>query len=276
MRTLAGRDAMGPGQTIALRPGVALTVNLHRGRSPAVVFVHGSLGNRLNWRAQFEFACEQGWETLAYDLAGHGTSTPYPKYSIGRHCRDLSRLLKQLSIVSPVLCCHSYGVPIGLEWAHRNPTSGLILIAGGSHDLAPWWEIPLMTVMATGGRQLMGLPSLQRLAQSLISHQRSPSMQRYFEDNPIPRDLGPYKALEIFWTYDLFSRTGMQKVGLIPALSITGGHDPSFSAAMGQKLITHFQRGQHLHIANGSHVVMAEYPAVVNEAISQWIRALTP
>lgn len=270
---MAGDDVMQPGQTIALRPGVTLTVNLHRGSAPPVVFVHGGLGNRLNWRSQFEFACRQGWETLAYDLAGHGTSSGYRKYSIGRHCRDLTRLLKRLSVAAPILCCHSYGVPIGLEWAHRNPTAGLILIAGGSHDLDPWWEQPLMTAMATGGRQLMAIPAVQRLAQSLISSQQSPVMRRYFEENPIPTELAPYQALKIFWAYDLFAKTGIDTLRQIPTLVITGGCDPAFSFRMGENLVAHFQQGQHVHLAEAGHVMMAEFPEIVNARISSWIAA---
>ncbi|MFN7678426.1 MAG: alpha/beta fold hydrolase [Cyanobacteriota bacterium] len=40
-------------------------------------------------------------------MGGHGESSPYGRYSIGRHCRDLTRLLDHLSFTAPILCCHS-------------------------------------------------------------------------------------------------------------------------------------------------------------------------
>ena len=86
------------GEQIHLRRGVDFQVSHHPGKPPALVFLHGGLGNRFNWRWQYEFAVAQGWEALAYDLAGHGQSPPYPRYSIGRHCRDLTRLLDRFSI----------------------------------------------------------------------------------------------------------------------------------------------------------------------------------
>lgn len=270
---------MQPEQLIRIRKGVDLKVSVMAGRAPALVFLHGGLGNRFNWRCQYESARRQGRQALAYDLGGHGESSPYRRYSIGRHCRDLTRLLDRYEIRSPVLCCHSYGVPIGLEWCTRNHASGLVLIAGGSHDLAPWWEIPAMTLMALGLRNLFHLPLLQRWVQPMISAHRTPLLDRYFAENPIPTDHHSYKALQIFWEYDLFSRarsrTSKEDLWKIPALTITGGRDPTFSQAMGEQLTSHFQRSRHLHFPGAGHIVMAEYPDEVNAAIGEWISEIT-
>src|SRR5690242_2283982 len=151
------------GSKIHLRRGVDLQVCHSPGVNPGIVFVHGGMGNRFNFRVQYEFAQNQGWQVLAYDLGGHGESSRYSRYSIGRHCRDLARLLHRFGIEWPVLCCHSYGVPIGLEFARRYPVSAMIAIAGGTHNLAPWWEIPLIKFMAVGGRYLYHLPGVQAL-----------------------------------------------------------------------------------------------------------------
>lgn len=89
------------GEALHLRSGVKLQVCYSPGKSPALVFLHGGLGNRFNLRSQYEFTVSQGSEALIYDLAGHGQSSPYPRYSIGRHCRNLARLLHQYRITSP-------------------------------------------------------------------------------------------------------------------------------------------------------------------------------
>jgi pimeloyl-ACP methyl ester carboxylesterase len=262
--------AMEPVIMVPVRKGVELAVSASAGRSPALVFLHGGLGNRFNWRSQLDAARHQGWQTLAYDLGGHGDSSPYRRYSIGRHCRDLSRLLNHLSIDAPILCCHSYGVPIGLEWAAKNNATGLVLIAGGTHDLDPWWEMPLMTLMALGLRILFRLPGPQRWSQPLISAHRTPLIDRYFAENPIPTDQHSYKALQIFWDYDLFSRGNKGDVWTIPALIISGGRDPTFNFAMAEKLSSHFQHSRHLHFPEAGHIIMAEYPDALNQAISEW------
>lgn len=84
------------GETIHLQRGVDLQVCHSPGQTPALVFLHGGLGNRFNWRSQYEFFQSQGREVLAYDLAGHGQSQPYNRYSVGRHCRDLTGVAASL------------------------------------------------------------------------------------------------------------------------------------------------------------------------------------
>jgi pimeloyl-ACP methyl ester carboxylesterase len=52
--------AMDEGITIQLRKGLELTVNHQPGVAPPFIFLHGGLGNRLNWRSHFAFAVAQG------------------------------------------------------------------------------------------------------------------------------------------------------------------------------------------------------------------------
>jgi pimeloyl-ACP methyl ester carboxylesterase len=158
-----------------------------------------------------------------------------------------------------------------LEWAQRHPTCGLILIAGGTHELDPWWEIPLMKAMSWGGRYLYRLPIAQKITRTLSSSHRNPVVERFFAENPVPMDFHSYKALEIFWEYDFFSRTKADCYRNIPTLMITGGQDPMFSYDMGEQLASHFYQGQHLHFPEAGHIVMAEYSEAVNEAIANWL-----
>ncbi len=255
------------GDAILLRRDVTLQVCYQAGVSPAVVFLHGGLGNRFNWRSQYEFAIAQGWQTLVYDLGGHGQSSPYRRYSIGRHRRDLTRLLDLYGIQSPILCCHSYGVPIGLEWAQRHPTSGLILACGGTHDLDPWWEVPLMKFMQYGGRHLYRLAIVQQCSNWLGSRCSSPTIHQFFAECPTPTDYEAYKTLEIFWPYHFFRRLKSPHYTTIPTLVMSGGRDSMFSRQMGDELATHFQHSEHFHIPTAGHLIMAEYPQAVNQAI---------
>ena len=260
------------GSRIHLRSGVDLQVCHNPGTGQPIVFLHGGTGNRFNLRSQYEFAQSQGWEVLAYDLAGHGQSSPYKRYSMGRHCRDLKRLLQHFAIESPILCCHSYGVPIGLEFAQHNAVSGIIAIAGGTHDLAPWWEIPLMKFMTCGGRYIFRIPKIQLLSNFLSTSYRHSLMERFFAENPTPTDFHTYKALEIFWDYNFFARHPLPKNLHIPALIITAGKDPTFTNNMGTELANHFDNGIHAHFSNAGHLVMAERAEEVNSAIANWLK----
>lgn len=125
---------------------------------------------------------------------------------MGRYCRDLTRLLRHFHIQSPILCCHSYGVPIGLEWARRHQVSALVAIASGTHNLTPRWEIPLIKFLACGGRHFYRLPGAAHLTNALSSTHRHEAMQRFFAESPLPIELHPHKAREIFWNYNFFQR----------------------------------------------------------------------
>lgn len=267
-------------QLVCLRKGVTLAVShvpanpiAHKPLAPALVFLHGGLGNRYNWRTQYEFAQSQGWEALNYDLAGHGESSHYSRYSIGRHQRDLTRLLRRFDITAPVLCCHSYGVPIGLEWAQRHQAAGLILVAGGTHDLAPWWEIPLMKSLEWGGRHLFHWDWLQQKTKMLSSRIDHKTIERFLDESPVPTEAEPYEALEIFWGYNYFERRRFKKIK-VPVLVMSGGKDSMFSKEMGEALAAVFPKGEHLHLPDAGHLMIAEYPVVVNEAISTFIARL--
>ncbi len=263
------------GQRLQVRPRLEFQVSYHAGHPPAIVFLHGGLGNRFNWRSQYEFFLAQGNTVLAYDLAGHGQSDPYPRYSLGRHRRDLTRLLHVLAIEAPILCCHSYGVPIGLEWARRHQVRGLVLIAGGTHNLAPWWEIPLMKFFQWGGRYLYYLPGVERLTHWLASDIQSHEVKRFLAECPTPLQSNPYAALEIFWQYNFFRRSPKMISPPIPVLVISGGRDPMFSQAMGQALTQNFSKGEHLHLEKAGHLMIAEYPDFVNAAILEWIEKIS-
>ncbi|MDV2998762.1 MAG: 2-succinyl-6-hydroxy-2,4-cyclohexadiene-1-carboxylate synthase [Chroococcopsis gigantea SAG 12.99] len=262
------------GKPVNLRGDVHLQVCHQEGDKPALVFLHGGLGNRFNWRYQYEFFAQEGREVLVYDLAGHGDSTPYSRYSLGRHRRDLNRLLSALKIENPILCCHSYGVPLGLEWAQKHAVKGMIFVAGGTHDLDPWWEIPSMKLLKWVGRHLLHLPSLQNVANSLTSNHTSATMERFFAESPTPTDIHAYHALEIFWGYNFFKRYQNKKAFEVPVLVFTGGQDSTFTKEMGDELASHFHHSKHLHFPAAGHVLMVEYEQEFNRAIQKWIQYL--
>ena len=262
------------GKVIHLRQGVELRVSHRPGKSPAIVFLHGGMGNRFNLRSQYEFFHAQGREVLAYDLAGHGQSSPYKRYSLGRHRRDLTRLLAHFQISKPVLCCHSYGVPIGLEWIRKQPASALIAIAGGTHNLAPWWEVPSMKFLAWGGRHFYRLPFVQQLTNYLSTNHRNEVMERFFAECPVPTEPDPYQALEIFWSYNFFRRQTASINSNLSVLVVSGGKDSMFTNKMGEDLADYFPLGQHLHLPKAGHLVMAEYADILNNKIAILLREM--
>ncbi|HTL89777.1 MAG TPA: alpha/beta hydrolase [Leptolyngbya sp.] len=249
---------------------VTLQVAHAPGKSPAIVFVHGGLGSRFNWCLQWEDLRSHGQELLTYDLAGHGQSGRYRRYSVGRHCRDLTRLLRHFQIDRPILCCHSYGVPVGLEWARRHPASALIAIGGGTHNLTPWWEVPLVKFFAIGGHRLYRWQLMQELIRSLMVADANAPLAKFHDQNAVPIDAHAYEAIEAFWGYN-----AQHHPLSCPVTVITGSDDPMFPPAMGHEWLANLlpdqPQSQHITVSKVGHLVMAEAPEIIHQAILDWI-----
>ena len=261
------------GSQVKIRPGVTFRVAHSPGHDPALVFLHGALGQRFNWRIQYDAARRKGLQAVAYDLAGHGQSSAYGRYSAGRHSRDLRRLLDHLGIDNPILCGHSYGVPIALEYANRYPVQGLILVAGGTHNLSPWWEPPVVGWMEVIGRHWFHSPFLQQLALRLMGMAARPDVEQFARESPIPTALEPYRSMGGFWGYNALRRPELLRWRQVPALVMSGGRDPVFTRMMAEQLAEQFVSSHHIHMHESGHLLMAEEPLLFNRAIEDWLEA---
>jgi pimeloyl-ACP methyl ester carboxylesterase len=131
-----------------------------------------------------------------------------------------------------------------------------------------------MKFLAWGGRHFYRLACVQQMTNILSSDHRNEVMERFFAECPVPTEPQPYQALEIFWSYNFFRRDSPPINARIPVLAISGGKDPMFTYKMGEDLAACFPLGKHLHLPDAGHLVMAEYPDVVNCAIDDLIEGI--
>lgn len=92
--------------------------------APVVVFMNGALASLETWSGVLDRLDAQ-IPRLAYDRPGAGQSTPVEgKLTPERANAHLAALLKQLNIAPPfVLVSWSWGGPLALDFAQRNPGS---------------------------------------------------------------------------------------------------------------------------------------------------------
>lgn len=100
--------------TVTAPDGVQLAVQESGSPSgPAIVFIHGLLGSRLNWEQQVASPDLQGYRLITYDLRGHGLSgkpEDAEAYRDGRrYADDLAAVLKATGARRPVLVGWSLG-----------------------------------------------------------------------------------------------------------------------------------------------------------------------
>lgn len=100
--------------TVTAPDGVTLAVQESGNPAgPAIVFIHGLLGSRLNWEKQTTDPEMQRYRMITYDLRGHGLSAKpesVEAYREGRrYADDLSAVLKATGAGRPVLVGWSLG-----------------------------------------------------------------------------------------------------------------------------------------------------------------------
>ncbi len=98
------------------------------GKGPSVVFLHGW---GMNGTTFFDLAnnlCEK-YQVYTIDLPGFGKSDLLKALDISEVCSIIHEFVEQNKIIKPTLICHSYGGRIGMMYASRYETSGLVLIS---------------------------------------------------------------------------------------------------------------------------------------------------
>lgn len=114
--------------------GVRLYVE-EAGSGPPMVFLHGVTLDLTYWRPIMQ-AFSGSHRVIAYDLRGCGRSGgATPPYSFDALVRDLDALLDQLGVERPILCGHSMGGNLGLQYTALHPERVAALVAADAPGL---------------------------------------------------------------------------------------------------------------------------------------------
>ncbi|MCV4283693.1 alpha/beta fold hydrolase [Pseudomonas capsici] len=124
--------------TVTTPDGVTLAVQeAGNPDGPAIVFIHGLLGSRINWDAQVNSPLLQRYRMITYDLRGHGLSgkpSDARAYTDGnRWADDLDAVIKASDAKRPVLAGWSLGGVVMSNYLARygdSRISGALYING--------------------------------------------------------------------------------------------------------------------------------------------------
>lgn len=235
------------------------------GRSPELVFVHGGLGSLWNPYPQLDaFRGERG--VVTYSLAGNGDSSDRPEQSLDGHVADLTALLDELGVDRPVVHGHSYGTAVAIEYAKRHPTAGVVLHAGGDHDLTPAWERPLLRAFLA--LRLYRVPTddalMRQLAHRVGFHGSASEalVEDFLKSNPVPRRRSAWKTVTgAFWGYD--GRPDIDRVDA-PTLVVHGPADGIVPIDVARGTAGRIPGAVFCRVERTGHVAMVERPAVYN------------
>ena len=110
---------------------------------PAVILVHGLLGSRFSWDAQWHSPALQRYRLIAFDLRGHGQSgmpAAPEMYREGRRwADDLDAVIRATRATRPVLVGWSLGAAVITNYlaAHGDDAIAGVVYTGGVIELKP-------------------------------------------------------------------------------------------------------------------------------------------
>ena len=244
------------------------------GAGPAVLLIHGWLGNRSVWERQVA-ALRDRFTVVTIDLRGHGESSP-PRsgYTIGGMAADLEQLVRALGVPRIALVGWSMGGLIAQELARRlgDRCTALVLVCttpGGLTDPKnPHADLPLVEQMrAAVAADFRGfvrtfVPTLFKagseapLVAWLVGQcQRTP----------------PHVAeicLESVIATDFRDKLSAVKA---PTLVIHGRHDATFKLAMGEELKKGIRGAQLVVFEESAHAPNLEEPQRFNEVLGEFL-----
>jgi pimeloyl-ACP methyl ester carboxylesterase len=98
----------------------ALAVTDTGGRGRSVVYLNGQFATQSYWR---RVIAELGsdYRHITYDMRARGRSKRSADYSFEANVRDVEVVLAARGVDRPLLVGWSYGAPVALHWASRNP-----------------------------------------------------------------------------------------------------------------------------------------------------------
>lgn len=296
-------------RSVRLPDGVRLHTELHTTGSaegsPTVVFLHGwTLDHRLWHRQLADLPKRFGGpiRLLAFDLRGHGRSTPTPlgAATLTQLADDLAVVLRKRAPTGPVILVgHSLGGMTILEFAHRHAemfkdrVSGVVLVStsaeGAAHTryglspalarlvrmvemssagviarFGPWRpHRPLMSVLVPGVRWLVfGQTVEDDWLRLTVSMVGSASL----------RAIGGFRpAVAVHHRVD-----ALTAMSAVPVSVLVGSHDRLTPIPCSETIAAALPHAEHRICEGAGHMLPLECPEEVTDAIARVCRQAGP
>ena len=233
---------------------------------PAILFIHGAGGDPSIWAAQ---AYDLGKRRLVYRMAlpGHGDSAGTGAGEIHAYAQWVRMTLDALGSQIPLLVVgHSMGGAIALELALDPPSlmKGAVVVSSGaklavSPDIFEMLQNDPPSFFQFMERNAFALTTPREIRDPIILAMRRCPPSLIHDD---------FQACHRF---DIRSR--LEEIQL-PTLIICGDEDRLTPVGYSEYLLEHITGSRLRVISQAGHMVMAEQPAPLNQAIEKFIKDL--
>jgi len=226
-----------------------------------LIFVHGSGGCKEAWHYQTKHFPDAD----AIDLPGHPDGEP--RTSVDGYVDWLRGYIKERGYNDVVLAGHSLGSAIAQLYALKYPEDlkGLILIGGGARlRVHPMY----LEMLEKAKSDPSMLESFFEMAWGLIDPELMEVLRRRALEN------GPAVFLNDMLCCDKFDIMGRVHEIKVPTLALCGSEDVMTPPKYTQYLADRIEGAKGVIIEGGTHMVFAEKPDEVNQAIEDFLRSL--
>jgi 3-oxoadipate enol-lactonase len=263
--------------------GVRLYVE-EGGAGPPIVFLHGYSLDLTYWRPVAEML-RATHRVILYDSRGAGKSSgAVPAYSFAEHAEDLAALLRALGVTRPLLCGHSMGGDIVLQYAVTYPQQPAALIVADAPGPYNLWVgmiggTALALVYLLGG--MLGLAQPQRLALPLFRYlfwsrpfrSSHPEVIEAWKQQLLSCSIADLRSesLALAWREKLTGR--LAAIG-VPTLLLQGSLDALVAERQMCRYQQHIQGSRLQRIEGSGHMTPNEKPQEFGELVAAFLASL--
>ena len=248
--------------------GQSLYFAHHRARSESetqLILIHGAGGSHLDWPAELRRLPRS--TVLIPDLPGHGRSSPPLLAGIADYASLIRQWIDELSLPQVVLVGHSMGGAIVLQLALQatRATCGIVLLATGAR-------------LRVADAILEGIGTeFEATVDNLLHAYWGPDAPPEVMANSRRRlhEAGPARLLNDFRATDAFDIMGQLDDIAIPALIVTGEHDPLTPPKYARYLAEHIEAAELRILPGAYHMVHHQRAADVARFINGFVTRVT-
>jgi pimeloyl-ACP methyl ester carboxylesterase len=251
------------------------------GEGPAVIFVHGLVGDFTHFEHVATRLVDRGFRVLGVDLPGCGDSHKRREsHSIAGYARDVLTLMDHLGLERASLVGHSAGGAVVAEVAYRSPARvdrlGLLSSAGLRR-----YPRPTELLARTMIRPWLREKTLERLALPLLDlvfveeNQYTKKFVADALDRPIQPASGEMARVMADLVPELVRATVLDRCHLLdmPVLVVWGDDDKLVPPESVEVLRRRVADARFLELSSCGHMPMIERPDVVGAELARFLGA---
>jgi pimeloyl-ACP methyl ester carboxylesterase len=225
---------------------------------PFLIFIHGLSANHTTWLNFIKAARERGYNSLALDLRGHGSSDKArirSLYDLDVLSGDLDLILKIEGIKNGILVGYSYGGVVAIDYAIKNPdfTEKLILISSNHANPFIYRGINFLTPICYFALNLLAFLFLWQKRKKYYYYRQGES-RGYWHSVWIGLNTMPFSVN--FWLISSMAKVDFRKsISRIksPTLIVRAQNDPLLSVTEAEEMAENMPHAEILIPKHQSH-----------------------